>query len=161
MPRLPRPVRDLLDLTRGERILAHAATGGGSHVVTTGQALHLPDGEGGFRRLPWEHILHASWSEQWLHVRADDGEHHIRLTEPGSVPEVVQERVTATVVVSKHFDLPAGGVRIVGRRPPKAKPSPARDELLWTLVFDEDKDDAGLRAQAEQVLEALRRQVGM
>jgi hypothetical protein len=40
---------------------------------------------------------------------------------------------------------------------------PPRDELLWTLVFDEglDPDHPGLQAQAEQLLEALRRQVGM
>ncbi|GAB3652070.1 hypothetical protein GCM10027589_09280 [Actinocorallia lasiicapitis] len=163
MPRLPRNVSEALELHRGERALAHAATRGGSHVVATGVALHLPDGDGGYVRLPWETVLGASWQDSWLHVRADDGEHHVRLDGAGSVPEVVQERVTATVVVNQRFTLPEGGVRIVGRRPPKSKPSPARDELLWTLVFDDglDSADPGLRAHAEQLLEALRRQIGL
>ena len=73
MPRLPRDVRDALSLTRGERVLAHAATAGGSHVAATGLALHLPDGEGGFVRLPWEQVLHAAWRDGSLTVRADDG----------------------------------------------------------------------------------------
>ncbi|WP_344839540.1 hypothetical protein [Actinocorallia longicatena] len=153
----------MLALERGERVLAHASTRGGAHVVATGVALHVPDGGGGFVRVPWERVLGATWSDSWLHVRGDDGEHHVRLDDAGSVPEVVQERVTATVVVSRHFALPGGGVRIVGRRAPRSKPSAARDELLWTLVFDEglDQDDPGLRAGAEQLLEALRRQTGL
>jgi hypothetical protein len=163
MPRLPRSVRDALHLPRGERALAHAATRGGSHVIATPLALYFPDGAGGFARLPWEQVLQASWRDEWLHVTGDDGEHHLRLSEAGAIPEVVHERVTATVVVSRHYSLPAGGVRIVGRRPPRSKPSPARDELLWTLVFDDGLDSAhpGLQAQAEQLLEALRRQTGL
>lgn len=163
MSRLSRPVRDLLDLERGERVLAHAATRGGSVVVTTAWALYVPDGSGGFTRVPWERVLRASWQGEWLHVWEDDGEHHVRLDAPGSVPEVVQERVTSTVVVSRHFDLGDGGVRIVGRRPTHARPSPARDELRWALVFDEGVDaaDPGVKAKAEQLLQALRRQVGL
>ncbi|MEO5874645.1 MAG: hypothetical protein ABIS86_21470 [Streptosporangiaceae bacterium] len=163
MPRLPRPVRDALHLPRGERTLAHAATRGGSHVIATPLALYVPDGEGGFSRLPWEQVLQVSWREEWLHVTGDDGEHHLRLTEPGTVPEVVHERVTATVVVSRHYSLPGGGVRIVGRRPPRSRPSAARDELLWSMVFDDGLDpaDPGRQAQAEQLLEALRRQTGL
>ncbi|WP_344244286.1 hypothetical protein [Actinocorallia libanotica] len=168
MSRLPRPVRELLRLERGEKVLAHASTRGGSVVAATGHALHVPDGRGGFTRVPWEKVLRASWQGDRLHVQGDDTDYQVRLVAPGSVPEVVQERVTSTVVVSRHFDLEpgtvdGGGVRIVGRRPTHDRPSPSREELLWAMVFDEgvDSDDPKVRAKAEQLLQAVRRQVGL
>ena len=132
-------------------------------VVSTGHALYVPDGGGGFTRVPWERVLRASWQGDWLHVWGDDAEHHVRLVEPGSVPEVVQERVTSTMVVSRHFDLEKGGVRIVGRRATHERPSPAREELMWAMVFDDEADpeDPAARAEAEQLLKAVRRQVGL
>jgi len=153
----------MLRLERGEKVLAHAPTRGGSVVVTTGHALYVPDGGGGFTRVPWERVLRASWQGDWLHVWGDDAEHHVRLVEPGSVPEVVQERVTSTMVVSRHFDLEKGGVRIVGRRATHERPSPAREELMWAMVFDDEADpeDPAARAEAEQLLKAVRRQVGL
>jgi hypothetical protein len=144
-------------LERGEHILAHAATRDGSYVVATDRALHLPDGV----RLPWERVEQAAWRDGWLHVwtTADEpAEHHHRLTVPGSVPETVQERVTATIAVNHQATLPGGGhVRIVGRRPPGG------DAVRWTLVFDAglDPDDPELRAQAGGLLAALRRQTGL
>ena len=135
-------------LERGEHILAHAATRDGSYVVATDRALHLPDGI----RLPWERVEQAAWRDGWLHVwtTADEpAEHHLRLTAPGSVPETVQERVTATIAVNHQATLSGGGhVRIVGRRPPGG------DTVRWTLVFDAglDPDDPELRAQAGGLL---------
>lgn len=163
MSRLPRSERELLQLERGEKVLAYAGTRGGSKVVATGHALHVPDGAGGFTRVPWERVLRAAWQGDLLHVWSDDAEYRVRLVEAGSVPEVVQERVTSTVVVSRHFDLGPGGVRIVGRRPTHDRPSPAREELRWAMVFDDgtDPDDPGVRAKAEQLLRAVRRQVGL
>lgn len=158
--RLPAPVRDALAFERGERTLAFAPTRGGSYVVATSTALHLPTPSGDFARLPWERVDQASWKDGWLHVHETSGgaEHHIRLAAPGSVPETVRERVTATVVVSQHARLPGGGtVRIAGRRPPGG------DEVRWSFVFEGglDPSDPGLRAQAEQLLEDLRRQTGL
>lgn len=158
--RLPTPVRDALSLGRGERVLAHATTRGGSYAAVTGTALYLPSPDAGFHRLPWEQIEHAQWKDGWLHIRevGGGGEHHVRLAEAGAVPEAVQERVTATIIFSQHGALPGGGgVRIVGRR------SPDGGEPRWTFVFDSglDPSDPGLRAQAEQLLENLRRQTGL
>ncbi|WP_242901724.1 hypothetical protein [Actinomadura terrae] len=147
-------------LERGERVLASAPTRGGSHVTATTTALHLPTPEGGFTRVPWERVDHASWKDGWLHVQETSGgaEHHVRLTDPGSVPETVRERVTATVAVSHQARLPGGGkVRIAGRRPATG------GDVRWSFVFEAglDPDDSGLRAQAEQLLEDLRRQTGL
>lgn len=157
---LPAAVRAELALERGERVLAAAPTRGGSHVTATLLALHVPTPSGGFTRIPWERVDHATWKDGWLHVKETSGgaEHHVRLSDPGSVPETVRERVTATVAVTHHATLPGGGkVRIAGRRPA------AGGDVRWTFVFDAglDPSDPGLRAQAEQVLEDLRRQTGL
>jgi hypothetical protein len=164
--RLPEDVRRTLDLERGERVLAYAPTRGGSHVVATSTALHLPapraegDTAPAFVRLPWDRIGQASWKDGWLHVHEPGGapEHHVRLTDPGSVPEAVRERVTSTVVVDHQAQLPGGGrVRIVGRR------AAGGDALHWAFVFEAglDATDPGLRAQAEQLLQELRHQTGL
>ena len=156
---LPADVRAALDLGRGERVLASAPTLGGSHVIATTTALHVPTRGGGFTRIPWERVDHATWKDGWLHVHETSAgpEHRVRLTEPGSVPETVRERVTATIAVSNHVQLPGGKVRIAGRRPANG------GDIRWTFVFDAglDPSDPGLRAQAEQALEDLRRQTGL
>ncbi|MFD0686691.1 hypothetical protein [Actinomadura fibrosa] len=157
--RLLRRVPSGVTLERGERALASAATRGGSHVVATTTALHLPT-PGGMARIPWERVDQASWKDGWLHVHETSGgaEHHVRLTDPGSVPETVRERVTATIAVNHQARLPGGGkVRIAGRRPASG------GDVRWSFVFDAglDPDDPGLRAQAEQLLEDLRRQTGL
>src|SRR5690349_9241887 len=100
--RLPAAVREALSLRRGERVLAHATTRGGSYTVVTPDALYLPAPDAGFVRLPWERIERAQWKDGWLHIHevGGDGGHHVGLAEPGAVPGAVQERVTATIVVS-------------------------------------------------------------
>lgn len=157
---LPPAVRDALTLHRGERVLAAAPTRGGSHVTATTTALHIPDGQGGYTRIPWERVDHATWKDGLLHVQetAAGPEHRIRLTDPGSVPETVRERVTATIAVIHQAALPGGGtVRIAGRRPATG------GDVRWTFVFEAglDPSDPGLRAQAEQILQDLRRQTGL
>lgn len=140
-------------LRRGERVLAV-----GGDAVASQSALYLP-GPGGTVRLPWERVEQAAWHDGVLVVREVGGARHsVPLAAPGSLPEAVRERVTATVVVSTHVRLPGGGVRVVGRR------AAAGDGAVhWTFVFDPglDAGDPGLRAQAEQALEEVRRQTGL
>lgn len=152
--RLPAGVRASLTFERGERVLTFARVDD-RYVVATNLALHLSDGT----RVPYEHVDRASWDEDGLRVLTIDGAWHIeRITEPRSLPETVRERVNATIVVNKHVGLPGrGGVRLVARRPPGG------EVLGWTFVFDEglDPEDPGLRAQAEQALEGVRRSMGV
>lgn len=141
-----------LALEKGERVLAVSG-----ETVATDAALHFMN-SGSHTRLPWERVEQAAWRDGVLLVREVGGARHtVPLTEPGSVPETVRERVTATVVVSTHVRLPGGGVRIAARRPAKG------GEPRWTLVFDPglDPTDAGLLAQAEQAMEEIRRQTGL
>jgi hypothetical protein len=158
--RPPGPVRDRLALEPGERTLSTAPTRGGSYAVATSTALHLPTVSGDFARIPWERIDQANWKDGWLHVHETSGgpEHHVQLTEPGSVPETVRERVTATIVMTRQARLPGGGtVRLAGRRPSGG------GDVRWSFAFEPglDPSDPGLRAQAEQILADLRRQTGL
>jgi hypothetical protein len=142
-----------LTLGKGERVLAVSGD-----TVATDAALHFQDGTA-FARLPWERVEQAVWKDGLLLVREVGGARHaVHLSEPGSVPETVRERVTSTVVVSTHVKLPGGGVRIAARRPARGAGEPR-----WTLVFDQglDPTDAGLLAQAEQAMEEIRRQTGL
>lgn len=152
--RLPAEVRRSLQLERGERVLTFAASEDG-HVVATNLALHLSDGT----RVPYETIDKASWDEDGVRVLTVDGRRHAeRIAEPHMLPETVRERVNSTIVVNKHVSLPGrGGVRLVARRPPGG------EVAGWTFVFDDglDPEDPGLRAQAEQVLEGVRRSMGV
>ncbi|NBE99176.1 hypothetical protein FE391_37440 [Nonomuraea sp. KC401] len=152
--RLPADVRRSLTMERGERVLTFTHTPDG-HVVATNLALHLADGT----RLPYEQIDRASWDEEGMRVLTTDGRWHAeRIAEPRMLPETLRERVNATIVVNKHVDLPGkGGVRLVARR------KPGGEVLGWTFVFDDglDPEDPGLRAQAEQALEGMRRSMGV
>ncbi|MFI7421109.1 hypothetical protein [Nonomuraea sp. NPDC049684] len=152
--RLPADVRRSLDTRPGERVLTFTETADG-HLVATNLALFLSDGT----RVPYEEIDKASWDDEGLRVVTTTGARHFeRVAEPRMVPETVRERVNSTIVVNKRVSLPGrGGVRLVARRPPGG------EVLGWTLVFDEglDPTDPGLRAQAEQALEGVRRSMGV
>ncbi|WP_327086320.1 hypothetical protein OIE66_28815 [Nonomuraea sp. NBC_01738] len=152
--RLPADVRKALPTEPGERVLTFAASGEG-YMVATDLALYLADGS----RLPYETIDKAAWDEEGVRVLTTDGVvHRAEVTDPRRMPETVRERVNATIVVNKHVQLPGrGGVRLVARR------SPGGDVKEWTLVFDEglDPNDPGVRAQAEQALEGVRRSMGV
>ncbi len=125
------------------------------HVVATDRALYLPGGV----RLLWQRIDHAWWDDADLRVVTTEGaEHRVGVPAPGALPEVVRERVTASIVASRHVRLGnRGGVRLVARR------APGGDSLEWELLFDRglDPDDPGLRALAEQALEEVRRSLGV
>ncbi|TMR89608.1 hypothetical protein [Nonomuraea basaltis] len=152
--RLPADVRKSLATEPRERVLTFATSSDG-HVVATNLALFLSDGT----RVPYEEIDKASWDEDGLRVLTMDGTRHFeRISEPRMLPETIRERVNSTIVVNKHVNLPGrGGVRLVARR------RPGGEVLGWTLVFDDglDPSDPGLRAQAEQALEGVRRSMGV
>jgi hypothetical protein len=156
-PRLPAAARAALDLEPGERVLSHAATADGGYVVATDRALHLPAGV----RVGWHRVEHARWEETELVVTGTDGSsHRVAVPQPGPVPETIKERVTWSIVASRHVRLgDRGGVRLVARRVPGS----GGPDLTWDLVFDRGLDpaDPGLRALAEQALEDVRRSLGV
>ncbi len=151
-PRLPADKRPALHPE--ERVLAWAWVGsdpGGPVAVATNQGLWLPDRE----RLGWHEIHKAAWSGRELRVvPAEVAEVRERyavlidapaltclLLDPGEVPDQVRTRVTRSVAYTSHHALPAGGVRIVGRR------VTGLDGLSWAVRYD-----AGTPVDAEPVV---------
>ena len=163
-PRRPKPP---VEVAPGERLLAWAPVAGGGWVAGTRDALYIAGA-----RVPWEDVHAADW---------DRDESRLRVSEVGSWGEVrpmhvvvipdeaareadrllqlVRERVTASVLLSRHVRV-AGrrGVRVVGRRAPSGGP-----EVRWTYEYDEgvDPDDPFVRAAAETALAAARADVGL
>ncbi|MBV2363008.1 hypothetical protein ACFPZ0_10575 [Streptomonospora nanhaiensis] len=173
---LPAEVRARVRLARGERVLAHTGAAEGT-LVATDRALHLPDG----RAVPWEHVDRARWTEDaFAFVEEGRGEHRFAVADPGRLAEVVYERVTATILVSRHVPLGAAaddtgtgadpdpgagsapatagrGFRLVARRPPGGS------DVTWQVHMDEgvDPQDPRVAARVAPALAALRDQMGV
>lgn len=67
----------------------------------------------------WEQVATGSWNHERRSFRwstTDGGSHEVELTDPGRLPEVFQERVQASTVLSESHDLARGRIEIVGRR---------------------------------------------
>lgn len=155
-------------LRKGERVLAQApvaaAEGSGSALVATTRALHLPDGEA----VPWEIIDRARWTGEAL-VFTEEGVGErvfpLEADRPGSeyrrLAETIAERVTATIVVSRHVPFPDAdattGFRLVARRPPGGS------EITWQVHIDAgvDPQAPGLSDAVARALSVLRRQMGV
>ena len=157
---IPAEARDVLPLHRREPLLAVARLVDGSWVAATPRALVLPG-----RRVDWSTVAHAEWSDERSQLRVDqlrtsDAEaetHRLVLDEPGRLPEVVRDRVTSSIVASRHTPVDGrAGVRVVARR------VPGEDELHWQVVVDRGLDpaDPRVRAASDTAVSDLRRELG-
>lgn len=151
---LPRDLLSRLELRRGERVLAHAASASGILVATT-RALHLPGGHAA----PWEYIDRARWDDDGLvFVEEGSGEHRFAIAEPGALAEAVYERVTATILASQRVAIAGdSGARLVARRPPGG------DTVTWQVHLDDGVDpaDDAVRARVGAALDRLQEQLGV
>lgn len=157
----------------GERLLAWSRVTPAGFAVATDAALYLPVDATVARpvdqaapvglRLGWDLIAKATFSDAAVLVvegrqepRARDRAWRVVLEDPGSLPTVVYERVTSSVVVSERVPLRGDlGARIVARR--------AGDGLRWTVTFDAglDPDDPVVRAEADAAVAELRATLGV
>lgn len=154
-PVLPPDVKTSMDLARGEKVLAAAADSTGDWVVGTARALHLEDRDG-WTVLPWQRVERAGWDRDAEQLEvfevADFGvtqPRHLRtISDPGRLLELVHERVTASVVITRHQPVDGSkGLRIIGRR------APGTDEpITWSALLDDSLEPADPR-----VREALER----
>lgn len=117
-----------------ENVLAHAELVAGGHVVATSFGLWFPDDatvSAGPRLLPWHLVSKAAWQGGAIAlveateretvgaavVLADLPPRRLRLgAEPGRLPQVVHERVEASIRSRHHRDLPGGGAWFVQRK---------------------------------------------
>lgn len=137
-PKLPAGLRPALG--PDERVLAWAAVEPEQAIVATNHGLWLPDG----KLLGWHEIHKAAWSGRELRITpAEVAEQRSAYTvlvdgpimvflllEPGELPDQVRTRVTRSVAYTSHHAMPAGGVRVVGRR------VPGQNGLSWAVRYD-------------------------
>ena len=150
-------------LTNDEYVVAAADAKDGS-LVATHLGLWLPEAEG-HRRVGWHLVSKATWNAgAFVVTEADevdeaDGAVLLRdrpprrftLTSPGKLPEVVRERVTASIKSTHHRDLAGGGAWFVQRK------VPGRDGIVLQVRADAGTDDEALRAFAAQIAAELRK----
>jgi len=152
-------------LEADENVLASAAVTGGGHLVATSRGLWLPDGP---RRLGWHLVSKATWGNGAIALvearemddrGTEDGGGavviedlpvvRLRLAEPGRVPQVVHERVTASIRSRHHRDLPGGGAWFVQRK------VPGRDGVVLQVRPDPGTDGAAARQVARDAARKL------
>lgn len=137
----------------GDKPLAWAAVAG-DWIVASRDRLFLPLAE----PLPWDEVIRAAWDAPVLELQLPQGPYRLVLEDPGAIPEVVNERVKASVVIQHHVPLRGDkGVRIVARRRPGAA------DVTWRVTIDAglDPHDPGLRAEADAALAQLRATLGL
>lgn len=150
---LPAAVSTELAFERGERVLAVGRDpAGGYALIATDRALHHRDlaGGGSWSRLGWEQIARAGWDAAGgqlviagMSVTAPSRT-VIPLRARGTVPEVVQERITHTRL--GRWYLPAAGTRRVLI---EARRRPVTGELLWFVAADAAAHDHFVVADAD------------
>ena len=159
--RLRRPARPA-PLGAGEPVLAWCRSVDDVLIAGTREALYL-----GETRIAWEEVEAADWDRDTEVLRVSEvgswgqprPEHRHVIAEPGRLPELVRERVTASVVLQRHMPLRGRrGVRVVARR------APGGDRpIRWVFEYDEgiDPDDPAVAAAARATLAAARNEVGL
>lgn len=164
---MPAPVRAAMTLDRRERVLAAAPLVNRRWVVGTTTALHVVDPEAGGASADeswgWDRVAAVVWSDtaSMLQVSLADERRQLELElagKSGYLPEVIRERVEASVVISRRIPVTGRrGVRVAIRR---AAPGAA---LTTQVVADHgvDVDEPDLAARIAAELADLREQAGM
>lgn len=150
----------------GERVLATAATPTGTMIATT-RRLMLPGaadaaGEPGVA-VEWSEVETAAWDrdDQTLVITLVSGtgerprRRRVAIDEPGRLLDVVRERVTASVIISRRVAISGRqGVRVTGRRT-------WRDEIVWSATLDAgvDLDDPMVRQRVDDAVALVRSEV--
>lgn len=171
MPALPRrrnvphDVRRNLGLRRGERVLAAGRDADGTWLIGTGRALYV--GSGPLTEIPWERVERATWDrdESALVVEeiADFGEpqprHIAKLDDPRRLLELIRERVTASILLTRNVPVPGTrGIKVVARRSPVGHDEP---QFSFWLGADVDPDDPAVREASARAVEEAREELGL
>lgn len=154
------------------RVLAFGAlVAPGCYSVATEHLLAwsepVADGTVRATSVPWDQVLRASWSDEFLDLVLGEPaatelgrEFRLRFTEPGRVPEVVRERINWTVLTSQHVRLSDGESRSVLLTARRA----TRDgSVRWSATFDPQGGPVTPEqaAAANRAIAALATQLGI
>lgn len=163
--RTPRPE---IGLAPGEQLLAWAAAEDGRVLAGSHDAVHIvgatPEDA---VRIPWEQVEAASWQGSTGTFRISEVgtwgdervEHELALADAGRLPELVRERVTASIVLQRHVPVAEGrGLRVIARRAPRGEA-----EIFWVYEYDEGVDpaDPEVARAARTALAQARQDVGL
>jgi hypothetical protein len=137
------PAAVVQQLDRDERVVSFADVEGGA-VVATSRGLWWPFPEG-LRRIGWERVDKAVWSDGLLAVTeadvvddlilVDRPPVSVRIITPRDLPPTVRKRVESSVVRSEVYPVPGGAARFVGRR------IPGRDGVTWWVRLESGTRD--------------------
>ena len=157
-----------IHVAAGEKVLAWCQASDGRVAAGTRDAFYLVGpGPDEVRRVPWEQVESADWQSDTTTFRLLEvgswgrprGIHELVVPDPKLLPELVRERVTASVVLQRHVPVRGRrGVRVIARRAPRGD-SP----IFWVYEFDEgiDPEDPQVKALAEETLAGLQDEVGL
>jgi hypothetical protein len=149
-----------------ERVLASVQATDGTWLLGTRDVLVVVDPVDS-RRIPWEQVESADWDRDTDTLRvvelAPYGErrpvHAVQLEEPGRMLQLVRERVTASVVLSRRVRLPGRqGLTVVARRAPRGT-----GDITGAYDLDPGVDpaDPAVAEAAEAALAEARRDLGL
>lgn len=115
---------------KGVTVLAHGV-GAEAGLLATREMLALRS-SGTWRTFGWEEIAKGSWKAEtstfsWTTTAGE--EFTVHLDDVGRLPELFQERVQASTVVTLSHDLPRGRVQVTGRRRLDGS-----DKMTWYAV---------------------------
>lgn len=162
--KLPEKVAEAIPA--GQRVMAWATgpiqlNGEPTFVIATDKSLIAP---GYMEPTSWTDLARAEWSNPLLEVVSLDSlagngrPVRIHLDQPGSVPQVVWERIESRIILQRHVPLVGKeGVRLIAKR------SDDGDDVQWIVIFDVnvDSQDPELRAKADEALQLLRDSTGI
>ena len=116
---LPHEVAELLGIAAKDRVLAWSPLVGNGYAAATVTALHVLSARGRVICRPWVEVDHVAWDQDsrtlavwWVGTRATTP---LELPESSFLPEVVHERVRASVVTSVEVTTNAAGRTLKGQ----------------------------------------------
>ncbi|WP_156466240.1 hypothetical protein [Janibacter sp. Soil728] len=155
------PVPEGVELERGERVLATAATTGDEVVVITTHRLVVPGGALAGGR-PWHLVDRGRWDPETDELSVTWVDHgpagRWTLTDTGAVPDHFQERVQATIVLVEEVSIDRQRrARVVLRK------DLASGRMLAQTIVGRgcDPDDPDLVAATEIVADRMAEQIGL
>lgn len=160
VPELPAGFTGTLEAD--EPIVTTGELAAGGSLVLTRLGLWVPEGAE-FRRIGWHLVSKAVWDRSALVVTeavttgtvdeavllADLPPRRFALVQPGTVPEVVRERVTSSIRSSHRCELPGGGAWFVQRR------VPGLDGVVLQVRADPGTAPSAVEAMVSEVIQRL------
>jgi hypothetical protein len=165
-PGLPTEAAAALGIADASRVLAWSELEGGGAAAATVEDLRILTPRGALIARPWVEVDHAVWDQDsrtlavfWIGTRQTTPLEVVG--EGGRLPEVIRERVQASVVLTASVPLPGGRIGRVALRkatdgalttqqllPPGVKPDAPGVAAAMAAAAATLQSEAGLRTEA-------------